>query len=146
MSIFGQTENLRTTRIHHFLKEIILLKNLTLQKRDHFSTAVFVSIRDMLILGVFNYQHFAVPMKRQLPMSILGVAGIDNRHGEDRQSAFHCSCESSITSNRSLGGLGTMQPHHLRAKHGVATSSRTKHYQQFKSSSSLKRLLIIWLK
>ena len=52
-------------------------------------------------------------------MLILG-GWIENQYGEDQQSAFHYPRELSIADHRSLR---TMQPHYLRAKHGVAASS-----------------------
>ena len=68
------------------IKIITLLKNLTLWKRNQNATAVLVSIA--------------------------GKGQIDNRHGEDRQSPFHCPHELSIADHWSGGYLRTiyMQP------------------------------------
>ena len=56
--------------------------------------------------------------------------GVDNWHGEDWESAFHCPNKLSIANMdpEGWGALRTMQPHYLRAKHGVTTSMSDKHY------------------
>ena len=51
-----------------------------------------------------------------------GGGQINNWHGEDQRSAFLCQHEVSIADHRPWR-LKTMQPHYLRAKHGVATDS-----------------------
>ena len=65
--------------------QMILLKNLTLQKPDHNATAVFVLIGE----GVINNQHFVVFVKRRSPILIPGgpTINMERIDSKQRQSA-----------------------------------------------------------
>ena len=94
-----------------------------------------------------SIQHFAVHAERWSHLCVKrqfclcwsqGGVGINNWHGEDQYSAFHCQHKLSIVGQRSWwgggGGLTTMQPHYLHAKHEVAISEKKTKYMDSKWS------------
>ena len=131
---------------------------LTLRKRDYVARAVFVSIVEESIIETerIDDQHFMLNVKswgrgiyvdlgwidnqhwcQSTPDShFVDLGGgdqceagqINNQHGEDQQSAFHCPCKLLITNQQSWGwwwGAENLAAPLSPYDDGVATSGDT---------------------